>query len=505
MESFRSADFSARVEGLMEKLHVPGLAVAVVQNETTASKGWGAARLHPREACTADTLFDIASSSKSLTAASVALLIADDEKHPDVQYDAVMSKLLPDDFVMPGEGYTETVTVEDVLSHRTGMAAHDSSYMNSESSCPDDARSVTRNLRNLPVGSPVRSQYEYCNMMYTAATYLVEKEAGVNFDDFLETRFFRPLGMDSSNLGVRRAQAKGLGDRLATGHVWRNEAKKYDEFGCWHCPEAQGAGSIMTSANDYIKWVKAMMNRERPITMDIYDGLIRARVISNPDYENMRPLTSPTLYATGWEVHSYRGHMIVSHDGSVPGFGSTHFFLPGFKFGAVIFGNARGAGAIASILMYELVDELLKVPRAERLDWAELESCLQERVNDTTGLEAEVREELCPGLERPEPQELPLSAYTGEYWNAGYHGMTLQERDGKLFVDATDRSMGFTLTFEHWAGQNKYIAHLSDMFEGGADPLKAEFKLEDGRAIRMGLHLEPELDELIWFDRKNPK
>lgn len=147
--------------------------------------------------------------------------------------------------------------------------------MNSESSCPDDAKSVTRNLRNLQVGTPVRSGYEYCNMMYTAATYLVEKETCVKFDDFLESRFFRPLGMGSSNLGVRRAQAKGLGDRLATGHVWKDEAKKFDEFGCWHCPEAQGAGSIMTSANDYIKWVKAMMNHEAPITTDIYEGLIK--------------------------------------------------------------------------------------------------------------------------------------------------------------------------------------------------------------------------------------
>ncbi|KAJ6440726.1 beta-lactamase family protein [Purpureocillium lavendulum] len=499
---FEWLGFSTRVEDLMEKHHIPGLAVAIVQGDRIASQGWGKARLSPPKECTADTLFDIASASKSLTAASVGLLVADEEKHPHVKYDAIMSQLLPGDFEMPDQEYTKSVTVEDVLSHRTGMAAHDSSYMNCQSSMPDDARSVTRNLRNLHVGAPIRSEYIYCNMMYTAATYLVEKETGSRFDDFLQSRFFEPLAMNSTNLGVRRAEAKGLGERLATGYTWSSENQKYDGFACWHCPEAQGAGSIMTSVNDYIKWVKAMMNHEEPITKEIYDGLIKGRIISNPEYENMRPLTSPTLYAAGWEVHSYRGHTIVSHDGSVPGFASTHIFLPSFKFGAAIFGNARGASVVGSVITYELIDELLKVPAEDRLDWEQIETEIFKKVeeNESGGLEEDIREELCPGLKQAEPQELALSAYTGEYWNAGYHGMTLQVKHGKLFVDATDRSMGFTLTFEHLAGQTKYIAHLSDMFEGGADPLKAEFQLDNDRAIRMGLHLEPELEELIWFD-----
>lgn len=107
----------------MNQHHVPGLAIAIVENDQTASAGYGKASVDPPMPCTADTLFDIASSSKSLTAASVALLIDDDENHPEVQYDAIMSQLLPDDFVMSETVYTEGVTVEDVLSHRTGMAA----------------------------------------------------------------------------------------------------------------------------------------------------------------------------------------------------------------------------------------------------------------------------------------------------------------------------------------------------------------------------------------------
>ncbi|KAK8137200.1 beta-lactamase/transpeptidase-like protein [Apiospora sp. TS-2023a] len=122
MEAYiRSSAFNDRIEAMMRSYHVPGLSLAIVHKGKTTSAGWGQASLDPPKACTPDTLFDIASCSKSLTAASVALLVDDDEKYPEVQWDAIMSELLPHDFVMPGVGYTENVTLDDVLSHKTGM------------------------------------------------------------------------------------------------------------------------------------------------------------------------------------------------------------------------------------------------------------------------------------------------------------------------------------------------------------------------------------------------
>lgn len=120
MDLFNSPAFSSHVEELINKYHVPGLAIAVVHKDVTASKAFGVASFDPPKPMTTDTLFDIASASKSLTAASVALLVADD-KYPEVSYEAEMAKLLPGEFVMPGQGY-EGVTVEDILSHRSGMA-----------------------------------------------------------------------------------------------------------------------------------------------------------------------------------------------------------------------------------------------------------------------------------------------------------------------------------------------------------------------------------------------
>jgi CubicO group peptidase (beta-lactamase class C family) len=211
--------------------------------------------------------------------------------------------------------------------------SHDNSYLSPRAAQPDDARSITRNLRNLPVGAPIRSKYIYCNMMFTVATHLVEEKSGLSFSDFLQKHFFQPLGMDSTNLQPERARANGLGDRIATGHSWDEENKRYGGFQSPDCPESQGAGSIITSVNDYIKWVKAMMNQESPITTEVYKGLMKLRTFQNPDDERLRPFTSPTACGLGWEICYYRGYKVASHDGSIPGFGTCHFFLPDFRFG----------------------------------------------------------------------------------------------------------------------------------------------------------------------------
>ncbi|EZF91168.1 hypothetical protein H113_07881 [Trichophyton rubrum MR1459] len=121
MDVLKSPEFAEYVKNTIERYHVPGVAIAVVQGEHIESAGFGKASLDPPEDCTPDTLFDIASTSKSLTAASVALLVDDNEKHPQIQYDARMADLLPGDFVMPMDEH-EDVTLEDILSHRTGMA-----------------------------------------------------------------------------------------------------------------------------------------------------------------------------------------------------------------------------------------------------------------------------------------------------------------------------------------------------------------------------------------------
>ncbi|KAK5631412.1 hypothetical protein RRF57_007126 [Xylaria bambusicola] len=495
MDYLNSPNFPSRIEELIKKHHVPGLSVAFVEGDRTFSAGYGFATLDPPKPCTPDTLFDIASSSKSMTAAAVGLLVRDDEKYPEVKWEAKMSSLLPGDFVMAKQEYTDGITVDDMCHAKT--SSHDDSYLGLKAAKPDDVRSVTRNLRNLEVTAPLRSKHMYCNIMYAVATYLIEQKSGLAFADFLHEHFFKPLEMHSSHLQPTRAKSFGVGDRIATGYHWDEKSERYVGFEVWDSPEDQGAGSIITSANDYLKWVKALMNQEHPIDEEVYKGLIRMRSFPEPDPEGQMPLTSPEVYAAGLEVFYYRGHMVVGHDGGIPGFGSKHFFVPSLKFGGVILGNANNTGEIATALAYELIDEVLCVPGPERLDW---DKVLQERIakyeNDPK--EEELRRVL---REDAEAQKMPLSLYTGTYWNLGYKGITVDVKDEKLFIDASDRSIGFFIVLDHVRKQTEYLGHVSNCLSGEEyDLIPARFLFHNDKPVKFGLELEKEA-EMIWFNR----
>ncbi|KAI0512874.1 beta-lactamase family protein [Xylaria bambusicola] len=497
MEYLNSPAFSSRVEELIKKHHIPGLSVAFVEGDRTFSAAYGLATLDPPKPCTPDTLFDIASSSKSMTAAAVGLLVRDDEKYPEVKWEAKMSSLLPGDFIMSKQEYTDDITVDDILSHRTGLPRHDDSYLGPLAAKPDDARSVTRNLRNLEVTAPIRSKFMYCNIMFTVATYLVEQKSGLAFADFLQEHFFKPLEMHSTQLQPARAKSFGLGDRISTGYHWDEKSERYIGFDVWDSPEDQGAGSIITSASDYLKWVKALMNQDHPIDEEIYKGLIRMRSFTEPDPEDGLPLTSPEMYAAGLEVFYYRGHMVISHDGGIPGYGSRHFFVPSLKLGGVILGNTDATGTLGTILAYELIDEALGVPSPERMDWNKV---LEERnakyENDPK--EEELRRVL---REDAEAQKMPLSIYTGTYWNPGYKGMTVEIKDGKLYIDASDRSIGFFIVLDHVRGETEYLGHVSNWLSRSEyDLWPARFLFHNDKPVKFGLELEKEA-EMIWFDR----
>ncbi|KIW09829.1 hypothetical protein PV08_11930 [Exophiala spinifera] len=532
MESFQSEVFTNRVQALMSQHHVPGVSIALVQNDQIASRGYGSATLDPVVPCTPDTLFDIASSSKSLTAGCVGLLVDDDERYPDVRWEAVLSELLPDDFVMSGVGYTEAVTVEDILSHRSGMPPHDSSSMGPRAAHPDDARSVTRNLRNLPVAAPIRSKYMYCNMMYTVATHLVEVKSQQRFSDFLQDRIFGPLNMPSTSLQPLMARSRGHGHRIATGYSWNKSKSAYTIYESPDCPAEQGAGSVISSANDFVKWVKALMNHEPPITQSLYQGLVRLRTFTNPSMQRLKKHTSPKFYAAGHEVYFYRGVMVIGHDGCIDGFASRFFFLPDFMFGAVILTNSNDGTGLATILARELIDSVLgtdgnngprkaqlptrpkpRNPQKLRLPIQADGTATSDRTRQShdgfrsnhkgdTSTQEQSDPDTGSTVRPSDPPIEQLDTLTGEYTNPGYHSLVVQMKDRKLFVDATDRSDRFFLTFDYVRDQTEYVAHFHRSLDlESFEDIRAEFVFENGRAVRMGLHMEPALKELIWFER----
>ena len=122
--------FDTRVEDAMAHWRVPGLAISIVNRHELSSRGYGVQTLGGEDV-TPKTVFDIASMSKSFTAAGMALLVQNEiEREKDgeegknkVDWGSKVNDLIPE-FVFQDERYTREVTVEDILSHRSGIPGY---------------------------------------------------------------------------------------------------------------------------------------------------------------------------------------------------------------------------------------------------------------------------------------------------------------------------------------------------------------------------------------------
>lgn len=449
--------------------------------------------------CTADTLFDCASTSKSFTAACVALLV-DDEAYPDVQWRTPVCKLLPEDFVCPDPYLTANITIEDILSHRTGEPGHDDALFGTKAAEPDKAKSITRKLRDLPFNKPLRTDYQYSNLMYSVATHLVEEMTGESYPGFVRKRIWEPLGMSNTYHDVPEVETGNAKSQLATGYRWDKGAEKNFEKSSYAQPEGQGAGCVFSSVADYAKWVRALVHRSEPLSGDAHKEMVKGRTIVPFEGNDALPLYGHTLYALGLVTESYRGHLVVGHDGSFDGFRAMMRFLPGHDWGVVVFGNSDDAFFVHQILLHQLMDDVLKVPQDERIDWpAYWRKCQTDENNEEEKEDAE----LLPS-ESPEPLAVPLEELAGTYFNAGYRDLVLMLKEGRLEADCTDRGMPFILKFDHLSG-SVFVAEKIYVLGRSRRKLKTEFEMtEDGTVQRLGIPLCGEMEvEPIWFDKTN--
>jgi len=287
---------------------------------------------------------------------------------------------------------------------------------------------------------------------------------------------------------------------LAKTYRWDKKTSTHVELPWLVQPEGQGSGSIFSCAEDYAKWVHCMMKRSLPFSEDSHKELVKPRVIVEPDEdeERRRRFFSHQLYALGWEIETYRGQTMIGHSGSVPGFGSLVKYLPDLDWGIVVFGNSNGAGEFAETLFWSLVDDLLQVPAEERTDWVETVK------EETRAYKEKSKDDIVfDETNFPFSKTLPLDQYVGRYSNAGYHNLSLQVKDGYLFVDCSDRSFPFRLTFLNDKGQ-RFVAELYDVLDGEVfREVKAFFEVEGGRVKSLGISIVEELpDDMVWFFRE---
>jgi CubicO group peptidase (beta-lactamase class C family) len=365
------------------------------------------------------------------------MLVSDNK----LRWDDRLTNYLPD-FRMRDEAANAEVTFRDALSHRTGLARHDLSWMSAGNTRAD----VLRRVRYVEATFPMRTRFQYQNMMFLAAGEAAAKAAGSTWEDLVQQRIFNPLGM-SRSIPVMRDPAPVT--NLASPHgmtgdtVWSKGHMLMDNIA--------PAGSIVSSARDMAQYLRFQLGGG----MFAGKRLVSAAALNETHTPQMLigsggggggggadTVTRFNTYGFGWFVQDYRGHLLWQHGGNTDGMTAAMGMLPSQKFGVVVLSNMAGA-ALPGLIMNYIFDRQLKAPMRDLSAEALARATTQRRRADSVA-----KAQMAHKSSGPPP--LPLTAFVGEYADSIYGEAIVTHADGHLTMKRGD----WSAPLEYWNANN---------------------------------------------------
>jgi len=350
-------DFASELDNAATAPDFVGLAVAVVkEDKIVLMRTYGVTEAGGTQKVTPDTVFRLASLSKGFAGTLAAL--EQSEGKLDLQTRAIA---YAPQFKLRSAADTQAVTLEDVLSHRTGLPPYAYDNLLEAGTPPKDILAKYGSVK--PTCKP-GTCFTYQNTTFNIIADAITKETGRAYEDELQDRILKPLGMTTASLG-----RNGL---MATGNWAHPHRRAGDDWVSVPVTEpyyrVPAAGGMNASISDLSKWLIAQMGgRPDVLSRAVLEEAHRSRVDTPPESVRQRALKTPvtkTSYGLGWRTYTYAGHKLMTHSGSVEGFISQIAWLPEQKTGIVILSNTRGSRA--GKIMPTWLDYQLGLPKT---DW----------------------------------------------------------------------------------------------------------------------------------------
>ncbi|WP_306002311.1 serine hydrolase [Brevundimonas sp. C43] len=426
----------------------PALGVAVVKDGAAVlARGYGVKVQGKPARADEHTLFAIASNTKNVTAAALAILV-DEGK---VKWDEPVRTYLPG-FTLSDPYIGEHITVRDTLSHRAGfgLGAGDLLFW------PNSDRTRAEVLAQaafVPIEDGFRARYHYCNLMFVVAGAVLEAVSGISWEAFIQTRILDKVGMTETVPLARLADASKsalphgrVGPPLRYQGAMTPIAKSIVEV--WNWDSAAAAGGICTTPTDWAKWIAVRLNDgkladgTRLYSEDAAREMYRPNIIVGSSAGPTAELPNRSIastYAMGLQVQDYRGERIASHGGGSPGGISATVLIPGRKTGFSVFSNAE-----ESFLLRALRSGITDICMGKvDVDWIADSKKLEAEGNaKSIAAAAEIDAKQAAGA----PPSMPLEAYAGTWRDPWYGDIVIAPRtEGR----GRNRKSGLWLSFTH--------------------------------------------------------
>lgn len=312
MNETLQTELAAFVTSTMERLQVPGVSVGVLEGEETYAAGFGITSVDNPLPVTPETLFQIGSTTKTITATAIMRLVEKGE----IDLDAPVRTYLPD-FALQSEEDAARVRVIDCLTHVGGWVGD---YFRETGQGDDAIAIIVGKMRNSPQLTPVGEVFAYNNAAFYVAGRILEVVAGKPYEAAVRELVFEPLGLRNTFY----SHDDLITYRVASGHVVTDEGTKVTRP--WRLPSsASPAGGVASDIHDQLRYARFHLgdgraaDGTRVLEQETLDRMKRQVVVAGSMCDGM---------GISWMLRDVGGHRLVQHGGATNGQMSAFVLVP---------------------------------------------------------------------------------------------------------------------------------------------------------------------------------
>jgi CubicO group peptidase (beta-lactamase class C family) len=351
LSKFTETDFKLldeQVQAAMERYGIPGVAVGIAYGDQEYLAGYGVTSVENPLPVTPDTLFQIGSTTKTMTATAIMRLV----DMGKIELDAPVRRYLPD-LALKDPATAETVTVKHLLTHTAGWLGD----FFAETGWGEDALAqYVARMADISQVTPVGEHWSYNNASFSLAGRVIEAVTGKPYEVSLKELLLDPLEMKNSFFFAHEVIAY----RVAIGH--RKEESGPTVIRQWALPRsANPAGGVCTTIKDQLRYARFHMG----------DG-------TTPDGtqllkpESMTLMHTPVTSAGGddqialsWFIAKVGEVEVHRHGGSTFGQNSAFVLAPDQKFAIVVVTNSDEGSQLHEAVTNWVFEHFLEAKKTE--------------------------------------------------------------------------------------------------------------------------------------------
>lgn len=313
---------AALVEAKMAEYRIPGVGLGVLEDGVTTLRGFGVTSLDDPRPISPDTLFTIASISKTMTATAVMRLI--DAQRVDLR--APLRQYVPE-FRVLDDATTRTVSLWHCLTHTPGWEGQLTTEDRGAAALAHFAGSI---LPTLPQLAPAGRVWSYNNAGFALAGRVIEQVTGKGIHDALRDLVFAPLGLRRTVTRLTEAMTWPL----TLGH--RDRGGQVEVIRPFQTTSSTTAGGVLTSLTDIMRYARFHLGDGRTADGAPYIARDLVALMQAPQF---RKHGTTDDMGVGWHLRRLGGVVTLAHGGTLNGHCLLLQLVPARRLAFAVFTN----------------------------------------------------------------------------------------------------------------------------------------------------------------------